>query len=229
MVYLQNKDANSSNSFSLKVEDYKIRKGDMLFINSNTLDKYSSGFENNRNIIPNVVGDIGLFLNSYEVNDSGCINIPVIGKVLVAGSTLEEAKYILQEKINEYMNYVVVDIKLTNFKTTVLGEVKNPGTYNLLKNRKANLLDALGMAGDLTEYGNRKNIKIIRFDGNNSNIYKLDITDNSIIGSPLFYLQPNDVIYVEPLKTKTYGFRNAVVTSSALLSLISTLILIIKL
>lgn len=143
-----------------------------------------------------------LYLDGYSVDENGQITLPVLGAVSVAGKTLEEIQQTIQDNARKYLNNATVIVKLISFKITVLGEVRNPG-YHYVYNNQATVLEGLGLAGDLTQYGNRKNIKLIRQESNGSKVVLLDLTSANLLRSQYFYLMPNDVLYVEPLKANT--------------------------
>jgi polysaccharide export outer membrane protein len=143
-----------------------------------------------------------LFLEGYTIDSKGKIILPIIGEVVVKDLTIEEVQQLIQTHANKFLNKATVIVKLTSFKVTVLGEVKNPG-YLYVYNNQATILEVLGLAGDLTQFANRKNIKLIRQVPAGSQVALLDLTDSRLISSDYFYLQPNDVIYVEPLKARS--------------------------
>ena len=137
----------------------------------------------------------------YFVDQTGHIDFPVVGRVEVEGLTLEEAKFKLLEELKVYLNDAVVNIRFLNFKVTVLGEVNAPGTIRL-SNKRVTILEALGLAGDLTSYANRNEILVIR-EQNGQRLYeRLDLQSEEIFASPFFYLQQNDVIYIEPIPAR---------------------------
>lgn len=143
-----------------------------------------------------------LFLEGYTVGVDGKINLPIIGEVLVKDLTVEEVQEVVQAHADKYLNKSTVIVKLTSFKITVLGEVKNPG-YLYIFNNQVNVLETLGLAGDLTQFANRKNVKLIRQVPEGSQVVLLDLTDPRLLSSEYFYLLPNDVLYVEPLKARS--------------------------
>jgi len=142
-----------------------------------------------------------LFLEGYTIDVNGKINLPIIGEVVVNNFTIEEVQKIIQELANKYLNRSTVIVKLTSFKVTVLGEVRNPG-YLYVFNNQVNVFETLGLAGDLTQFANRKNIKLIRQMPEGSQVILLDLTDPRLLSSEYFYLMPNDILYVEPLKAR---------------------------
>ncbi|TKK67400.1 hypothetical protein FC093_13950 [Ilyomonas limi] len=138
----------------------------------------------------------------YLVDQNGEIELPFTGKVKVIGLTTVEAKELIRQKMVAYVKEPIVNVKFANFKVTVIGEVTRPGTY-IIPNEKVSILDALGLAGDLTIYGKRENILLLRDTINNvKNLVHLDLNSKDVISSPYYYLQSNDVIYVEPNKAK---------------------------
>lgn len=137
----------------------------------------------------------------YFVDQAGYIDFPVLGRIPVAGKTLEEAKSDLLLRLANYLKDPVVNIRYLNFKVTVLGEVARPGILRL-SNKRVTLLEALGMAGDLTHYANRRNVLILREKEGVRTAERLNLQQIDIFNSPYFYLQQNDVIYIEPIKAR---------------------------
>lgn len=148
-----------------------------------------------------------LFLSGYSVNEDGQINLPTVGKVKVAGLTVEQTQALVQQQVAAFAKGANVLVKLLSFKLTVLGEVRSPGRY-FVYNGQATVLEALGLAGDLTEFGNRENVKLVRQTPTGSAVVLLNLTDPGLLRSPYFYLQPNDALYVEPLAARA-GRANA--------------------
>jgi polysaccharide export outer membrane protein len=143
-----------------------------------------------------------LYLNGYSVGADGQISLPTVGKLQVGGLSVEQVQALVQQRVTSFASGANVLVKLISFKLTVLGEVRTPGRY-FVYNGQANVLEALGLAGDLTEYGNRQNIKLIRQTPKGSEVVLLDLTDPALLRSPYYYLLPNDALYVEPLKART--------------------------
>lgn len=140
---------------------------------------------------------------TYIIDANGNINFPVLGFIKLAGLTRLEAVKYLQEQLNTYVEGAVVNIQLLNFKFTVLGQVRTPGTY-LSPTERISILEAIGMAGDLEITGMRQNIKILREENGKIKEYKLDLTKAEVLQSPAYYIRQNDVIYVEPNFTARY-------------------------
>lgn len=161
-------------------------------------------------------------MQTYTINAQGEINFPVIGRLKIAGMKKGEAIALLEEKISSYVDDPIVNMNISNYKVTVLGEVNRPGSFPVTSDR-VSLLDALGYAGDMTIYGNRKNVKIIRDTRGIKDVIVFDLTNSDLLANPNFYLQQNDVVYVEPNSkrkknsqySQTEQFGLSVVTATA--------------
>jgi polysaccharide export outer membrane protein len=149
-------------------------------------------------------------LLSYTVNRDGDINFPVLGKLHVEGLTRNQLEQFVKEKIiaEGYIKEPVVTVQFMNFRVTVNGEVARPGTYEI-KNDHITLFEALSMAGDLTIYGKRDNIKVIREKNGERTVFEVDLRTANIFDSPVYYLQQNDIIYVTPSKYRSNQANNA--------------------
>ncbi|MGN1263057.1 MAG: polysaccharide biosynthesis/export family protein [Prevotella sp.] len=165
-------------------------------------------------------------LQSYLVDNEGNIDFPKVGKLHLGGLTKAEAEGLILKEITPYMaadEIPIVTVRMINYKISVLGEVTRPGMYTVT-NEKISILEALAQAGDLTIYGVRNNVKLIREDSNGQkNIYVLNLNDANLINSPYYYLQQNDIVYVEPNKVKA---QNSSVGSMTTLWFSATSILI---
>ena len=210
--YLQEKEGVTPvNSFMGSRPDYKIKPGDYLYIRILTLDQKSNEIFADVTGTANQVGyvntsDQSLYLSSFLVNDSGFIVYPLLGNIKAKGLTVAEIEANLNKSASEIIKESSVVVKLVLFNISILGEVKNPGKYSIFNNH-INLFEALAMANDLTSFANRNAVKIIRVEGNKNTIVSVDLTSKDILSSPYYYLQPNDIIYIEPLKNKTYVFE----------------------
>lgn len=161
-------------------------------------------------------------LQTYIVNKEGEIDFPVLGKMKVAGMTADELKAKLEKEIGKDVDAPYVRVQLVNFKVNVLGEVRNPGSVEVTTQRFS-VLDALAAAGDLTEYGFRDRVLVIREEGGVKKYHRINLNDAATLSSPYFYLQQNDVVYVSPNQIKQenskYNQNNAYK-----LSVISTIV-----
>jgi polysaccharide export outer membrane protein len=140
----------------------------------------------------------------YLVDAKGFIEFPVLGKLKVGGVSRSEVYQMLQQKIGVYIKNPIVNLRIMNFKVSVQGEVNSPGTYTI-NSERVTLIEALTKAGDLTIYGKRNNVLIIREIDGVKSYHRVDITNADFINSPFYYLAQNDVVYVEPNKTKING------------------------
>ena len=173
----------------------------------------------------------------YLVDNEGNINFPILGEIHVGGLTKSECENMIREKIMPYMaleENPIVTVRMAGYQISVLGEVARPGTFTVSR-EKISILEALAQAGDLTIYGQRHNVQLIREDASGKkSIHTFDLTDANIINSPYFYLQQNDVIYVTPNKVKAQNSSVGSVTSlwfsatSILISLTSLLYNILR-
>ncbi len=163
-------------------------------------------------------------LQPYLVDNEGNINFPVLGELKLGGLTKREAEQLIIDKLKPYMKETpIVTVRMVNYKISVIGEVTRPGTFTI-SNEKVNLLEALAMAGDMTVYGLRDNVKLIREDANGKQqIVTLDLNKAETILSPYYWLQQNDIVYVTPNKAKA---RNSDVGNSTSLWFSATSILV---
>jgi len=193
-----------------------VRTDDILNIVVQTLDPQANSILNQGNLPVNSGAVAGSSTSSqatvtgYLISKTGYIHMPYIGNVYVKGLTTEQIRDTVFSKISFYFKDPVVNVRFANFKVTVLGEVKNPSTF-LVPNEKPTLIEALGLAGDLTIYGKRDNVMIIRDNDGNKEITRLNLDSSKSISSPYFYLRPNDVVYVEASASKvesTDAYRN---------------------
>lgn len=163
-------------------------------------------------------------LQTYLVDNEGKVNFPVLGELKLGGLTKKEAELLVVDKLKPYMKETpIVTVRMINYQISVIGEVTRPGTFTI-SNEKVNLLEALAMAGDMTVYGVRDNVKLIREDANGKQqIITLDLNKAETILSPHYWLQQNDIVYVTPNKVKA---RNSDVGNSTSLWFSATSILV---
>lgn len=138
----------------------------------------------------------------YTVDRNGDIELPYVGKIKAAGLSKEELKEKLKKEIAPYLKDLIINIRFTNFRFTVLGEVRIPGSF-IFPSDKITVLEALGQAGDMTQYAIRDNVRVIRDSSGKREVGKVDFTKKDIFNSPFYYLQRNDVVYIETNKNKT--------------------------
>jgi polysaccharide export outer membrane protein len=164
----------------------------------------------------------------FIVNTDGTIEFPVLGTVMAGGKTRQELVNHLKTEISAYLKDPIINIEITNYKITVLGEVNSPGTYSV-RDERITLLEALGYAGDMNIYGKRNNILVIREENGVRNYSVVDITNSNFVQSPFYYLKQNDVVYVQPnnpqIQASAYNRNSSVYLS--IVSLIITLTVLI--
>lgn len=223
-------DHNKESTFNIPKTDItqNILKGDILYILVNSADLMSNSFFNAVNTGGSIQGVSSSFSQSpgYLVEADGTLTFPKLGKITAAGKTKAVFKEELEKGLQLYLKDPSITIRNLNYKVTVLGEVTRPGTYTS-SNERMTLLEALGQAGDLTDFGKRENVLLIREHDFEQEYHRINLNDRSSIKQDFFYLRPNDVIYVEPIKSKRFRSSNfsqvGPLTISAISLLISTL------
>lgn len=209
LVYFSNLTPEDMNQFKpiTNTVEPTIQPDDLLSITVNSLSA-----ESNRLFNTGVVGTLGSTVSEgdagrtpiegYLVDKDGAINFPVVGKIQLAGLTKGEATDKITEILNtQYVKDATVHIRFLNFKITLLGEVNNPSVITI-PTEKINIVEAISMAGDLTAIGKRENILIIREKDGVRNMYRVNLNDKDLLNSPQYYLQQNDIVYVEPDRLK---------------------------
>jgi len=191
-----------------RVSDYIVQSHDNLYIRIFNLDEKSYLFFNRQTSITSNMAseysDLGLYLDSYVVDDSGYIDFPLIGKIIVKDLKVDQVKNKVQLLINEYLKDVTVTVKLVSFNITILGEIKMPGTHKVYQD-KINIFEAISLAGDLTEFANRQKVALIRLTKEGSRVVYLNLNSIDILRSEYYYLRPNDILYFAPLGIKRWG------------------------
>jgi polysaccharide export outer membrane protein len=205
--YLQAESNNTIDFIAAEGADYRLKPNDELYIQIISLDDPSANifsatsaeqFLNGGSVQP-----YGASMLSYTVDKEGYLLLPVIGRILVLDSTLVQVSTTITKSLNKLLNQPTVSIKLVNRFVSVIGEVRTPGHYAYTQD-KFTILDALGLAGDITEYGNRKEVILTRNEnGKNSRII-MDLTQSEILASNYYYIRPNDIVYVKSLQAKKF-------------------------
>ncbi len=214
--------------YDANISDYKLKPSDELFIQIRSLDDPSTNIFQQLGIQQNGYGSgtiqpYGASLMSYLVDNEGNVQLPVLGNIHVENKSIPEVSNILQDSLNHILSKPTVTVKLVNRFVSVLGEVRSPGHFSYSQ-EKLTIFDALGLAGDILDYGNRKDVILARNeDGKNLRI-KIDLTSANLLASEYYYLRPNDMIYVKPMHKKFWGMRQF--PFSILLSSVSTAVLL---
>ncbi|MEJ8800538.1 polysaccharide biosynthesis/export family protein [Pontibacter sp. H249] len=208
LTYLSdiNKESTSIEQITNDV-DPRIQANDLLEITITSLSPESNVLFN-RGVINTSIGGAGnsssmatAMGEGYLVDKEGNIMFPVLGKVKLSGLTKREATETLTKKLSSYARDPIVHIKFQNFKITVIGEVNSPSTFKV-PSEKINIFEALGLAGDMTEFGKRENVLLMREQNGQRITTRINLNSKEVLNSPYFYLQQNDIIYVEPDKVK---------------------------
>lgn len=209
--------------------DARIQPKDLLSISVNTTDPLvAAPFNLTMQTAQNAAQRNSTYqqpaLMQYLVDNDGSVDFPVIGRITLGGMTKNEAENLIREKLKPYLKEVpIVTVRMANYKISVIGEVNRPGTFTI-SNEKVNVLEALAMAGDMTVYGIRSNVKLIRENNQGERqVIALNLNDENVLHSKYYYLQQNDILYVTPNKTKA---KNADISNSTTIwfSVVSTLV-----
>ncbi|WP_449437249.1 polysaccharide biosynthesis/export family protein [Pedobacter steynii] len=209
----------------------RIQKNDILAITVNSLNPEASAIFNLGTTSSVQAGNVSnldpsLTANGFLVDEKGLIQLPLVGSVSVNGLTTAEARELIQNKLKPYLKEPVVSIRLVNFRISVLGDVSRPGVYPI-SNERVNVSEALSLAGDLTITAERNNVLLVREIDGNRQFVRLNMQSKDLFNSPYYYLQNNDVLYIQPGKAKyasvDASYRNVSIVLSAL-SVIALLI-----
>ncbi|GHT07394.1 sugar transporter [Bacteroidia bacterium] len=179
----------------------RILPNDNLFITVSALNPQVAEPYNVINMSRGNITTTSMEWQGYLVDENGDINFPILGKVHIGGLSKAEAIELLQKRISEDIEDPIVNIRYLNYKISVLGEVNRPGSFPI-SDEKVSILRAIALAGDLTIYGERRNVWVCRVENGKKQYYKIDLTSPEVFYSPCFYLQQNDIVYVIPNKTK---------------------------
>lgn len=235
LAYLSNlPETGGEERFTMTIPDYKIQIRDILYITikAMTPDGTISDFLSSGRISGggnSGQNESGQYLFGYDVNSEGQIAIPAVGKIQVAGLTLEETRKSIQERVNSVFKDATVECKLLSFKFTVIGEVRIPGTYTNFNNYLT-VLEAIGRAGGLSDYGRRDRILVVRPTDGGSKTYRINLQDKQILSSEAYFLLPNDVVIIEPESKKIFNLNLPTITFvlTAVTSAITTTLLLIN-
>ena len=235
--YLQDKNNTGEQNTVTAVESkpYRLQVNDIISVNIKAIDPKLVSIFNTTENATTAKSESALYFDGFTVDDHGNIRMPILGEINVIGFTLEEVRVKIEKKLlEEYFKSeanVFVTVKLAGFRYTINGEVGSTGTKTLFQSH-VNIMEAVANAGDITTVGNRKAVMIIRQTPTGVQMNEIDLTDANVMKSPYYYLQPNDYIYVKPLRQKTWGTGQtgiqSIGTIITLLSLATTVYLIIK-
>jgi len=207
-----------------------IQRGDIIYVAVTGADPNSAALFNSANAVMTQNG-IGSFptlaVPGLMVTEEGIIQLPKIGSIQVIGKTTNEIAKTIRPLLEPYVKDPIITVRLMNFRISVLGEVTRPATISIT-NERVSFLEALGFAGDLTPYGNRKNILLIRDSSGIQITKRIDLTNTSAFSAQTFYLRPNDVIYVEPNNVRSLASSNIPLVTPYVFSALSLLLILIQ-
>ena len=206
-------------------QDYKLQMGDLISIQINTTTEQQHDFFNKENLANSQLMMQNPYLYGYIIKKDGNLDLPSFGKVRAEGFTLEELESVIRKIAESYFESPIVKLNIINFKISILGEVNNPGTFKII-DPEVNILYALSLSGDMTQFGNRRKVKVIRNENELNRVFYVDLTKKGVLNNADFMLQPHDIIYVSPLRKKFYAFNNISNIVSMSLSAVTLFLLI---
>lgn len=197
--------------YKAKRTEYKLKANDILYINLSSSNEYltsilstakqqeNTGHSTSANNSQSGSGDF--YLTGYTIGDSGYVSVPLLGSIKVVDQTIDEAKKTIQKRTDEIFKGAIVNVKLVSFKLTFMGEVGRQTTINVYQN-EINIMEALSMVGGVNEFGDRKNVLVVRKTYDGYTTLRVDLSKRNLLKSSKYWLQPNDMIIVEPLNKK---------------------------
>jgi polysaccharide export outer membrane protein len=207
LEYMQDKNEDIKAFKEADYPDYKLKSNDELYIRVSSLDDVAAGIFANTSESAFSVGTMqpyGASLLSYSIDKDGYLHLPVIGSINAMDKTLSEVIAILKDSLTHVLNQPIVSVKLVNRYVSVLGEVRNPGHFSFSQ-EKLSIYDAIGLAGDVTIYGNREQVILVRNENGENKRINVNLLNSDILAADYFNLRPNDIVYVKPLKKRFWG------------------------
>ncbi|WP_343855091.1 polysaccharide biosynthesis/export family protein [Algoriphagus jejuensis] len=242
IIYLQNLEGNTpiaeGELITYEIPEYKLQYNDIIDVNIQTVDDMIlSGFNNKAAVSNNqqmqVAGQNGgdvYYMTGYTVDKNGNVRLPIIGDVNVQNKSLEEARLQIETQLRAYVtSELYVKVKLGGIRYSALGEFRRPGKFVVLQDRMT-IFEAIANAGDLNTVAKRDEILLIRQYPEGTKLHRLNLNDRNLIGSPFYFIQPNDQIYVEPMKVREVGAgENAAQSLLLFTSILTTALLVVNL
>lgn len=239
LIYLQETElATEKEVFTHSFDDYQLQASDILDVKISSMNPEVNAIFNSTSIGSMQMaqastqsgGDL-YYMTGYTLSSEGLIDIPFVGEIQVLGMTLDEAHVAIDKKVKELFTNYHLQVKLGGVRFSTLGEFNRPGKHVVMQNR-VTILEAIALSGDLSQVANRESVKLIRQHPGGTQIHTLNLLDQSIVESPFYFIQPNDVIYVEPLPQRSWGigitgaqtFSTVVSTLSTSLALVLSII-----
>jgi len=194
--------------FSAEPIDYTLQTADIIYVKSDhpmlskTFGQLDQSYMTDTRIIQSLP-----VLAGFTIDEEGFIELPTIGKVSISGMTILEAETQIHQEASKVFPNPAIKVFLLNYFVTVLGEVNRPGRYPVY-NHRINVFEALGLAGDATDFASREEVKVVRNRDGKNHLYSIDLTDQNLLASDDFYLQPNDILMIKPQKRKKFATRD---------------------
>lgn len=204
--------------------EYHLQTNDALFIQINSVGDAASNVFTQSSMQQGSIDQYGAYLTSYNIDQNGYVLLPVIGKIHVLGKTTNEVSEMIKDSVQNMLSLPTVTVKLVNQYVSVLGEVNSPGHY-IYSQDKMTVFNAIGLAGDISPFGDRKHVTLVRNENSKNVSIIFDLTDPNILSSSNYYIQPNDLIYVKPLHKRIWGTQEF--PFSLLMSIITTGLVIV--
>jgi polysaccharide export outer membrane protein len=224
-------DTSRVHKLSLLPEDpLRLQPDDEIQINISSISPEATQFFNLLQPAPNAgigSGQGQMFQNIYTVNQQGQISLPVLGDIKVLNLTTEALRLRIKQLLKDYLKEPVVTVRLVNFRVTVIGEVGHPNVVPV-KGERINVIEALGATGDLTIFAKRYNVKVVRRNGDSLDVAHLNLNDSRSIRSPFFHLKQNDLIYVEPNKSRGIISESWTMITPVITSILTLLVIIVS-
>jgi polysaccharide export outer membrane protein len=229
LTYVQNVKDKTNNEFTNERQTKTIQPNDMLYIQVLSVDDKTAGIFTNTTVSMN---NLDINTISFQVNNAGYLEFPFVGQVMLKDLTLKEAKTKIEAALSQYVSNISVNIKFVNNSITLIGEVGRQGRYTFPYD-EISVFDALGLAGGMTDYGDRHKVTLVREDNNKIKYFTLDLTNKNIAASPYYYLKPNDILIVDPIKARysglrQYGLETLILTSITTILVALTTLKVIK-
>lgn len=211
LTYLKNlPETSETQYFPVDFPDYKIQYRDILYITAKAMTPDGSIvdlLQDRSGVRSQYIRDeASQYIMGYNVDEDGFIYLPVVEKVQVANKSIEEVRILLQGEVDKVFNNAYVEVKLLSFKFTVLGEANAPGTYVNYHNYLT-VLEAVGRAGGVSDYGRRDRVLLVRPTDDGSKTYRINLQDKDLLTSEAYFLQPNDVVIIEPVGHKIFNMN----------------------
>jgi len=232
-IYKEDHNRDSIISYNINSELYRLKPNDVLHIKILTTDpSINELFKINEqtNDLNRTTNSGSFYLTGFTVNDTGYVQVPILGTLSAEGKTVQEFRSDVNSKTHEYLKDAIVNVKLVSFKISFLGEVVNRGPIFIYQDN-IDILEAIARAGGITEYGNMTEVTVIRKENDKRLVYKLDLSERELLTSNKFYLYPDDMIIIDPVKAKMarINLQDYMFFFSAVTTALSTTVLILNL